>query len=56
MARPSDPKKLAVGRERFERFSSSGLAVARFCARERFSVASFYNWRKSSSTRAGVGV
>ena len=46
MARPSDPKKLAVWRERFERFSNSGLGVAQFCARERVSVASFDNWRK----------
>lgn len=46
MPPPSDPRKLAVWRERFERFSSSGLTVARFCARERVSVASFYHWRK----------
>ena len=46
MSRRSDPRKLAVWRERFERFSSSGLAVARFCAREGVSTASFYNWRK----------
>ena len=46
MSGSSDPKKLAVWRERFERFSSSGLAVARFCARERVSVASFYYWRQ----------
>ena len=46
MSRPSDPKKLAVWRERFERLSRSGLTVARFCARERVSVASFYHWRR----------
>lgn len=46
MFRSSDPKKLAVWRERLERFSMSGLTVARFCARERVSVASFYHWRK----------
>ena len=46
MSRPSDPKKLAVWRERLERFSSSGLGVAPFCARERVSMASFYPWRK----------
>ncbi len=46
MSRRSDPKKLAVWRERFERFSSSGLAVGRFCAGEGVSTASFYNWRK----------
>ena len=46
MPRPSDPRKLAVWRERFERLSSSGLAIGPFCARERVSVASFYYWRK----------
>lgn len=46
MSRPFDPKKPAVWRERFERLSRSGLTVARFCARERISVASFYHWRK----------
>ena len=46
MARPSDPKKLAVWRERLERFSRSGLTVARFCGGERVSMASFYLWRK----------
>ena len=46
MSRSSDPKKLAMWERRFQRFSNSGLAVARFCARERVSVASFYHWRK----------
>ena len=46
MPRPSDPRKLAEWRERFERFSSCGLAVARFCAQEHVSEASFYHWRK----------
>ena len=46
MARPSDPKKLAVWRERLERFSRSGLTVTRFCGGERVSIASFYLWRK----------
>jgi hypothetical protein len=46
MARPSYPKKLAEWRERFERFSSCGLAVARFCAQQPVSEASFYHWRK----------
>ncbi len=46
MSRPSDPKKLAVWRERLERFSRSGLTVARFCGGERVSMASFYLWRK----------
>ena len=51
MSRTSDPKKLTVWRERFERFSSSGLAVRRFCAREGVSTASFYNWRKKLRLR-----
>jgi hypothetical protein len=46
MARPYDPKKLALWQDRFQRFSSSDLAVARFCAMEHVSVASFYHWRK----------
>lgn len=46
MSRSSDPKKLAMWRERFERFSSSGIPVGQFCSRERVSVASFYHWRK----------
>jgi hypothetical protein len=46
MSRSRDPHKLAVWRERFERFSSSELTMARFRARERISVASFYHWRK----------
>ena len=46
MPRLPDPRKLAVWRQRFERFSKSGLAVATFCEREGVSVASFYHWRK----------
>lgn len=42
----TDASKSALWRERFRQFSSSGLAVARFCARERVSVATFYHWRK----------
>jgi len=52
MSRPSDPEKLSVWRRRFRRFSTSGLAVARFCAREGVSVASFYYWRKRLGPRA----
>jgi len=46
MARSFDPTKVAAWRGRFQRFARSGLAVARFCAKERVSVASFYYWRK----------
>ncbi len=46
MARSSDPKKLALWRDRFQRFLASGLAVARFCAVEQVSESSFYYWQK----------
>jgi hypothetical protein len=46
MTRSPDPRKLAAWRERFARFSSSGVTVGQFCSRERVSVASFYHWRK----------
>lgn len=46
MARSPDPTKVAAWRRRLQRFARSGLAVARFCAKERVSVASFYYWRK----------
>lgn len=45
MSRSTDSRKLAVWRERLERFSRGDWAVGRFCARERVSVASFYYWR-----------
>lgn len=46
MARTADPSRAAQWRKRLERFESSSLSVARFCQRERISVASFYYWRK----------
>jgi len=46
MPRSTDPRKLALWRKRLERFSLGELAVGRFCARERVSVASFYYWRE----------
>ena len=46
MSRSSDPTKLAAWRERLERFSSSQMAVAPFCAREGVSASLFYYWRK----------
>jgi hypothetical protein len=52
MARSSDPQKLALWQRRFQRFWNSGLAVARFCAREHVSVASFYHWRKKLGPKA----
>jgi len=47
MSHPFDSGKLALWRARFERFSNSPLAVARFCTREGVSAASFYYWRKN---------
>lgn len=46
MARRADQRKVAEWRGRFERFRRGGLSVARFCAVERVSVPSFYQWRK----------
>jgi hypothetical protein len=46
MLRSTDPRKLALWRARFARFSRGELAVGPFCARERVSVASFYYWRE----------
>ncbi len=46
MSRSTDTRKLALWRERFERFSHGEWAVGPFCARERVSVASFYYWRE----------
>lgn len=46
MPRHSDDTTREAWRKRFQRFAKSGLPVARFCARQGVSVASFYNWRK----------
>ncbi len=63
MARRLDSKKGAEWRKRIERFTRSGMTVARFCDGERVSVASFYYWRKklgqtasSRRTRARPGL
>jgi hypothetical protein len=44
MARSTDPKKVALWQTRFQRYLGSGLSVARFCAAEEVSEASFYYW------------
>jgi hypothetical protein len=46
MPRSTDPRKLALWRERFAKFSRGELAVGAFCSREHVSVASFYYWRE----------
>ena len=56
MSRSSDPVKLAAWRERLERFSSCGLAVTRFCAREGVSAALFYHWRKKLGANGRRGL
>ncbi len=51
MARTSDPAKAAQWQRRLHRFDASSLSVARFCQREKVSVASFYHWRKKLAGR-----
>ena len=46
MARRCDARKDAEWGKRLKRFRRCGLTVARFCAEEHVSVASFYYWRK----------
>jgi hypothetical protein len=46
MARKLDSSKAVVWTERFKRFEASTLTVARFCAQEGCSTASFYQWRR----------
>lgn len=55
MSRSTDAGKLALWRERLERFSRGDLSVGSFCAREQVSVASFYYWREKleASSQAG---
>jgi hypothetical protein len=59
MGRSADSRKAAEWQARFERFRRGGLSVARFCAVERVSVPSFYQWRKKlqgSPTLAGAAL
>ena len=46
MARQEDRRKLAAWQQRLRRFTTSGLTVARFCARERVSLPTFWYWRR----------
>ena len=56
MGRVADPKLAAVWRRRVERQAGSGLSVAEYCGRERFSTASFYAWkRRLRIRRAAAG-
>lgn len=54
MARQQDQRKLAEWRQRLQRFEKSGLTVARFCARERVSVPTFWYWRRKQDGVAAV--
>jgi hypothetical protein len=46
VARKADQKNLSAWQQRLGRFTTSGLTVARFCARERVSVPTFWYWRR----------
>lgn len=46
MPRRPNPRKVALWRDRLERFSSSDQSVAHFCSAEGVSSWSFYKWRK----------
>ncbi|MEY3204171.1 MAG: hypothetical protein RLZZ21_502 [Planctomycetota bacterium] len=46
MARQEDHRKCAEWQQRLRRFEKSGLTVARFCARERVAVPTFWYWRR----------
>jgi len=46
MTRRQDVQKGRVWAERLGRYRASGLTVARFCARERVSMPTFYYWSK----------
>lgn len=45
MSRVASVKKRAEWAARLRRFASGGLSVAKFCAAENVSTASFYQWR-----------
>jgi hypothetical protein len=46
MVRKLDSSKAALWAERLKRFEVTSLTVARFCAEEGCSTASFYQWRR----------
>jgi transposase len=54
MVRQQDQRKLAEWRQRLQRFEKSGLTVARFCARERVSVPTFWYWRRKQDGAAAA--
>lgn len=46
MARQEGHRKYAEWQQRLRRVEKSGLTVARFCARERVAVPTFWHWRR----------
>lgn len=52
MTRRLDVQKRRQWEERFERYRTGGLTVARFCTKERVSVNTFYYWAKRIGLRS----
>jgi hypothetical protein len=56
MGKGADEARRRAWRERLGRFARSGQTVAAFCAAERVSVPTFYQWkRRLGSEAAGAG-
>ena len=56
MSQRLDVQKQRQWEERFERYRSGGMTVARFCAKERVSPHTFYYWaRRVGAQRARPG-
>jgi len=46
MARPANPQRRALWRDRVNRQAASGLTIAQFCAQERCAVSAFHAWKR----------
>lgn len=55
MASRQDVEKRRLWAERLQRYRTSGLTVARFCAGERVSVNTFFYWAKRLGTGSTAG-
>ena len=53
MRRVVDEAKQRLWRERLARFARSGQSVAAFCAAERVSVPTFYEWKRKLASLSG---
>ncbi|MCA9136518.1 MAG: hypothetical protein KDB00_07160, partial [Planctomycetales bacterium] len=51
VAKTPNPELARQWRDRMERFEHSGLTVAEFCKTEKYSVASFYQWRRKLANK-----